>query len=95
MPEEEDVLHDFWFNNVPFGEGRSILLGVYGGLYLSGKFSAEDLHAWRVAGIVVDKINEFYLSKAAGSRGAYFPWFLEHCHLLNRPMTRAKQNELW
>ena len=87
MPQEEDVLEDFGFNNVHLGGDQTYLLGVYGGLYLSGKFSAEDIHEWRVGGILVDKIKEFYYSIAEDCRGRYFPWFLKNFHVLDRPMT--------
>lgn len=94
MPEEEEVLQDFGFNNVPYDESRSLLLGVYQGLYLFSDFSAEDIHAWRIAGILVDKIKEFYYSIPVHSRGEYFPWFLNHCHLLlDRPMTKTEAEE--
>ena len=94
MPPEEDVLEDFGFNNVLSSGDRSYLLGVYGGLYRSGKFSAEDIHEWRVKGILVDMIKEFYYSIAEDSRGQYFPWFLKNLHVLDRPMTKneAEQN---
>ena len=88
IPQDEDVLEDFGFNNVLFGEDRSYLLGVYIGLYLSGKFSAEDIHEWRVGGILVDKIKEFYYSIAEVFRGQYFPWFLKNVHFLEGPMTK-------
>ena len=69
MPQDEDVLQDFGFNNVLSAGDSSNLLGVYGGLYLSGKFSAEDIHEWRVGGILVDKIKEFYYSIPEDCRG--------------------------
>lgn len=93
MPQDEDVLEDFGFNNVLFGTDRTYLLGVYGGLYLSGKFSAEDIHEWRVGGILVDKIKEFYYSIAENSRGQYFPWFLKSSYVLERPMTKDEAQE--
>jgi hypothetical protein len=88
MPEDEDVLEDFGFNNVLFGGNQTYLLGLYQGLYLSGKFSAEDIHEWRVGGILVDKIKEFYYSIPENSRGQYFPWFLKNSYALERPMTK-------
>ena len=88
MPQDEDVLEDFGFNNVLFGGDMAYLLGVYGGLYLSGKFSAEDIHEWRIGCILVDKIKKFYYSIAENSRGQYFPWFLKNSHVLERPMTK-------
>ncbi len=93
MPQDEDVLEDFGFHNVLFGGDRTYLLGVYGGLYLSGKFSAEDLHEWRVGGILVDKIKEFYYSIPENSRGQYFPWYLKNFPVLERPMTNDEAQQ--
>ena len=93
MPQDEDVLEDFGFNNVLFGEDRTYLLGVYGGLYLSGKFSAEDIHEWRIGGILANKIKEFYYSIAENSRGQYFPWFLKNSCVLDGPMTKDEAQQ--
>ena len=94
IPQDEAVLEDFGFNNVLSVEDQSSLLGVYEGLYLSGKFSTENIHEWRVRGILADKIKEFYYSIAEGYRGQYFPWFLKNLHVLQRPMSKdeAQQN---
>lgn len=93
MPQEEDVLEDFGFNHVLFGGDETYLLGVYGGLYLSGKILAEEIHEWRVEGILVDKIKEFYYSIPESSRGQYFPWFLKNLHVLERPMTKDEAQQ--
>jgi hypothetical protein len=93
MPQDEDVLEDFGFNNVLFNGDGAYLLGVYGGLYRSGKFSAEDIHGWRVGGILVDKIKELYYSIPENSRGQYFPWFLKNLYILERPMTKDEAQQ--
>ncbi|KAF2127532.1 hypothetical protein P153DRAFT_295156 [Dothidotthia symphoricarpi CBS 119687] len=93
MPQEEDVLEDFGFNNVSSVRDMSYLLGVYGGLYLSGRFSAEEIHEWRVGGILVDKIKDFYYSIPESSRGGYFPWYLENLSIFERPMTKAEAQQ--
>lgn len=88
MPQDEDVLKDFRYNKVLFGEDRTCLLGVYRGLFLSEKFSTEDIHEWRVGGILVDKIKEFYYSIVENSRGQYFHWFLKNFYDMELPMTK-------
>ena len=93
MPEEEEVLESFGFNNVLSAGDRSKLLGVYQGLSLPGKFSAEDLHEWRVGGILVDKIKEFNYSIPENSRGQYFPWLLKNLYVLERPMTKDESQQ--
>ena len=93
MPQDEDVLQDFGFNHVLLGGEGSHLLGVYRGLYLSGNVSAEDIHEWRVGGILVDKIKEFYYRIPENCRGQYFPWFLKHLYVLERPMTKDEAEQ--
>jgi len=93
MPPDEDVLEDFGFNNVIHGGDRTSLLGLYQGLYLSGEFTAEDIHAWRIGGILTDKIKEFYFDIPERSRGQYFPWFLKNLHVLERPMTKDEAQQ--
>ena len=93
LPEEEDVLEDFGFNSVEFGRGRSYLFGVYAGLYRSGRFSAEDFHNWRIGGILIEKIKEFFYSLPEDSRGGYFPWFLENLPVLERPTTKQQATQ--
>ena len=93
MPQDEAVLEDFGFNNVFSVGEKCYLLGVYGGLYSSGKFTMEDIHEWRVTGILVDKIKEFYYSIAEDCRGQYFPWFLKNLHVLQHPMSKEEAQQ--
>lgn len=93
LPEEEEVLEDFGFNNVTFRKGQTMLFGVYQGLYLSGNFSAEEIHEWRVEGILDDKIKEFYYNIPERVRGKYFPWYLENFNALERRMTKDEAQE--
>lgn len=94
MPQDEDVLQGFGSNHVLLSGDGPYLLGVYRGLYLSDKVSAEDIHEWRIGGVLVDKIKEFYYRIPENCRGQYFPWFLKHLYVLERPMTKdeAEQN---
>ncbi|CAN9411672.1 unnamed protein product [Alternaria alternata] len=93
MPDEGDVLEDFGFNNTSSYQDRTYLLGLYRGLYLSGSFSAEDLHKWRTGGILAEKIEEFYYGIPEQSRGGYFPWYLQNRHVLSRPGTEGEGSQ--
>lgn len=90
MPPDEDVLEDFGFNNVPFGGERTYLLGVYQGLYLSGSVSSENIHEWRITGILAEKIKEFYFGFPVSQRGQYFPWFLKNSHVLDQATSKEE-----
>ena len=95
MPQDEAVLEDFGFNNVVSGGDKTSLLGLYRGLYLCSDFSAEDIHQWRIRGILAYKIKEFYYSIEETYSGGYFPWFLKNLHVLQRPMSKDEaQQEL-
>ena len=94
LPEEDDVLQDFGFNNATSVTDKYHLLGLYIGLYLSGKFSAEIIHDWRVKGILVEKIKEFYYGIPEGSRGEYFPWFLKNSYALERSITTDESQQI-
>ena len=93
MPEDDDVLKYFGFNNVLPAGDMSKLLGVYRGLYLSDKFSSEDIHEWRIGGILVDKIKEFYSNIPENFRRQYFPWLLKNLYVLERPMTKDEAQQ--
>ena len=56
--------------------------------------SQRRTHEWRIGGVLVDKIKEFYYRIPENCRGQYFPWFLKHLYVLERPMTKgeAEQN---
>ena len=88
MHEDDDILEDFGSNDALSEGDKSQLGGPPGGLYLSGKFLAEDIHEWRVGAILVDKIKECYYSIPEGCRGQYFPWLLKNLYVLERPMTK-------
>ncbi|ORX98686.1 hypothetical protein BCR34DRAFT_593143 [Clohesyomyces aquaticus] len=90
IPEDEDVLQDFGFNNVIIDKDRTQLFGLYRGLYLSGDISPKDVHEWRVQGIMVDKIKKFYYSYPEHARGQYFPWWLKNLHRLETPTTKEE-----
>ncbi|KAF2639440.1 hypothetical protein P280DRAFT_428535 [Massarina eburnea CBS 473.64] len=92
IPQDEDVLEDFRFNNIPSHE-MPYLFGLYQGLLLLGKFSAEEIHEWRIEGILADKIKEFYYSLPESSRGGYFPWFLKNPYILEYPTTAKDRNQ--
>ena len=93
IPKEESVLEDYGFNNVVSVGDMSCLFGLYQGLYLSGEFSAEDIHEWRTGGILMKKIKEFNYNIPENCRGSYFPWFLKNTHVLERPMTRDEAQQ--
>jgi hypothetical protein len=90
IPEEEDVLEDFGFNNLTSFADRSKLMGLYKGLYLSDEISVEDVHKWQVEGTLVANIKNYFYQIPETCRGGYFPWFLKHTHILDGPLTKEE-----
>ena len=43
---------------------------------------ARTVHDWRVHGVLVDQIIAAYSQFPEGSRGLYYPWFLQNEHII-------------
>ena len=86
IPEDPDTRHDFGFTRCRTWQEESHLLGMLRGMALSDRIHASDFHEWRVKGILVEKIVEFYTSIPEQNRGGYFPWFARNKHILD-PLT--------
>ncbi|KAF2498689.1 hypothetical protein BU16DRAFT_481792 [Lophium mytilinum] len=93
LPTDADVLEDFGFNHLPSFADQSNLMGLYKGLYLSDKVTEEDLHNWRTEGTLVANIKAFFFRIPEAYRGGYFPWFLEHTHILEKPLSGKEATE--
>jgi hypothetical protein len=89
LPDDEDVLADFGFNQLDSFADRSKLLGLYKGLYLS-EVRAEDLHRWQVEGSIVANVNRIFSQIPEQCRGGYFQWFSKHTHILERPLRQEE-----
>jgi hypothetical protein len=92
LPEDEDVLEDFGFNQLTSFADKCKLLGLYKGLYLS-EIAEEDVHKWQVEGTLVENIKEFFYQIPETHRGGYFPWFLKNTHILERRVTGKESTE--
>lgn len=93
IPEEEDVREDFGFNHLTSFADQSKLLGLYQGLYLSDDISVEDVHKWQVEGSLVAEIKRYFYQIPETSRGGYFPWFLKHTDILERPLAKQESTK--
>jgi hypothetical protein len=89
IPVDEDVLQDLGFN-VFDASDRSHLFGLYQGIRLFSEITSNDLHEWRVKGIMVEKIKGIYYKIPESHRGQYFPWWLKNLHRLQKPTTKEE-----
>lgn len=90
FPQDTQTCEDYGFERAFTAENRSKLLGLYIGLMDPGRIGipTKTIHDWRVRGVLVEEIKAAYYKLPAGSRGNYFPWFLQNQHILN-PSTDA------
>lgn len=81
IPDDPQTVEHFGFDKCTTWHQKSHLLGLYKGLlYLD--VEPVELDKWRSGGDLVEKIIETFERVPLHNRGAYFPWFLRHKHLL-------------
>jgi hypothetical protein len=88
LPNDEQTREDFGFNRCSHRREESHLLGLYKGLLLCIKdpeISPVKLSEWQRKGLLARRIIEKFSAIPPNSRGAYFPWFLQHRHILDDP----------
>lgn len=90
IPEDEDVLNDFGFQNFTSFADKGNLLGLYKGLYVALEVSPEDIHKWQVEGSLVANIKRVFYGIPEAYRGGYFPWFLDHTHIFDKPVSKEE-----
>ena len=61
---------------------------------LSDEVGPEDVHKWRIEGTLVANIKDFYYKIPETHRGGYFPWFLNHTDILDKPVTKDESTKL-
>ena len=89
MPEDEEVLKDFGFDALGGYADKTKLLELYQGPLLFGS-PGKDIHRWQVEGTLIPKIKEIYYNIPEGSRGRYFPWFLDHTDIFDPRQTKEE-----
>jgi len=73
---------DYGFTRV-IPEHQSKLLGFYIGLIVHQQVPAKKIEKWRVRGTLIEEIKAQYEKVPEGSRGGYYPWFLENQYVLD------------
>ena len=85
LPEDPQTRIDYGFDRTLSFVEESNLLGLFQGLRLMD-ITREQVHQWRLEGLLVDKINEHYKLIPETHRGKYHSWFTENQHLLDGSM---------
>ncbi|KAK0666022.1 hypothetical protein QBC41DRAFT_157052 [Cercophora samala] len=83
MPKDQQVRDDFGFSRCRTRTEESHLLGLYRGFILGVDIDSPSLHAWRVNGVLVEKIVDFFTRLPERSRGGYFQWFACNKYVLD------------
>jgi len=68
MPDDEEVLKAFGFDDLGEFADKSKLLGLYQGFCYS-EVPVEDIHRWQVEGTLVANIKQIYYRIPERSRG--------------------------
>ena len=98
IPSHPQTCEDYGFNRAVTAEEKSKLIGLYIGMSMTlvhpiffnvhtgliklMRIPARTVHDWRISGVLVDEIKAAYFQLPEGSRGLYFPWFLENEHII-------------
>ncbi|KAG5332118.1 hypothetical protein J132_10410 [Termitomyces sp. J132] len=83
FPDDPQTLKDYGFKRCITNADQSMLLGLYKGLFYDLNIKPKDVHRWLVKGTLVKEIITAFESISKGSRGGYYPWFLEHQYILD------------
>jgi hypothetical protein len=93
IPQDPQVREDYGFTRCKNRIEESHLFGLYIGLLKYLDIPAEDLHSWRVSGILMGKIIETYSSLPESNRGSYYPWLLRNRHVLDESHTQVREED--
>lgn len=83
FPEDPQTCEDYGFTKTFTAQNQSCLLGLYQGIFKFGGIEPETVHKWRVQGILVEKIKEFFEAMPENRRGGYYPWFLRNQYIVD------------
>ncbi|THG96327.1 hypothetical protein EW026_g5477 [Hermanssonia centrifuga] len=83
LPQDQQTLSDYGFTKALTAENQGKLFGLYVGLIKFHDIKPHILHEWRIDGTLVRHIKETYEAIPEGSRGGYYPWFLENQYVLD------------
>ena len=93
-PQEPSVLEDFGFHHFHDFKSRSNILGLFIGLVCHLDVGDRQLHRWQIAGTLKKNIIAKFSILPQGSRGGYFPWFLEHDWIFEPAKTTTKHDQV-
>lgn len=96
IPCDGQVREDYGFNRCRDPREESHLLGLYQGIFKHPEMQhvrGTQIDKWRADGELSQKIMNFFSQFPEGSRGGYYPWFLEHRYVLDSSLAISKQPE--
>ncbi|KAL2867333.1 uncharacterized protein BJX67DRAFT_381047 [Aspergillus lucknowensis] len=93
LPDDPQTLDDYGFSRCRSWNQKSHLLGLYKGLLINLEVEVKAIDHWRREGTLVSNIIREFKRVPDKSRGAYFPWFLKHTHLVDNKMPVQENQE--
>ena len=86
IPEDAQTREDYGFSRLRLDlSEESKLLGLYIGLMERLQVKPKILNRWKDTGTLVQGIKDSFEQLPSGSRGGYYPWFLENQWILSSP----------
>lgn len=82
-PDNSQTCKDYGFTREFDNDKRCKLLGLYIGLMERLEVKPRTVHKWRTSGKLVEKIQAAFETLPPGSRGGYYPWFMENLWVLD------------
>ncbi|KAL6307475.1 hypothetical protein BKA93DRAFT_893568 [Sparassis latifolia] len=94
FPDDSDTLNDYGFSRLLSVGDQSKLLGLYRGVFLYMNTNVRDLHKWQLEGTLAANIIAMYEKIPEGSRGGYYPWFLQNRHIVDSTSAEIDPHEM-
>ena len=83
LPIDEQTLEDYGFNRAYTPFNKTMLMGLYQGLFGYFEINPKMVLTWKREGILIQEIKKVFERNPPQNRGQYYPWFLEHQDLLD------------
>jgi len=93
-PIDKQTLEDYGFNRAVTPFNRTMLLGLYQGLFKVFDLKPKTIFTWKREGILVQEIKKVFEEIPPQNRGQYYPWFLENQDLLDPSLGPSKASKV-
>ena len=93
FPTDKQTLEDYGFNRALMPLDRTMLLGLYQGLFSCFGIKPRAVLTWKRENILIQEIKKVFEEHPPQARGAYYSCFLEHQYILDTSLEPTKVME--